>query len=324
LNVSATFSTAFQKLDHEFRELVARPRGLQDGSTALVAGLYHRKDAAEGEPPFQLVVGNLGDCRAVLIQPSREDVPVHNVDEEAALLPAPSAAPAPSNVLALSTDHKPDLPAERAYVESLPGGFVTRARPGRSLARVQGVLAVSRAIGDASLKPWVRSEPDVRIIELEDSDAPAFAAAQCAPEEHRSVPSCSASNSISSVGVTTPLLLLASDGFWDVFDNTEAGQFALDFLHERAMQQMSSASSSSSSSSPSDTSTAAGDNPPAAAPTAVPVLSALAQHLVTEAYLRGSFDNISVMTIDVACIQRWLKQQQQRSQSVATPQAAPI
>jgi hypothetical protein len=54
------------------------------------------------------------------------------------------------------------------------------------------------------------------------------------------------------------------------------------------------------------------------------VLSALAQHLVTEAYLRGSFDNISVMTIDVACIQRWLKQQQQQAQSVATPHAATI
>jgi len=285
LNVTSTFSAAFQQLDREFLELVARPQKRHDGSTALVAGLYHRADAGEGEAPFQLVVSNLGDCRAVLIQPSaEEDASTHSSEEEEVLLPAPAAAFAPRDVLALSTDHKPDLPTERAYVESHPGGFVTPARAGRSVARVQGILAVSRAIGDAPLKPWVRSEPDVRVVELEDWDQPALARAQCSFDEQQAAPSCATD---AAAVTASPLLLLASDGFWDVFDNADAAQLTLDFLRDRARQPSSSADP-------------------------VPALSALAHHLVTEAYLRGSFDNLTVMAIDVACMQRWLKQQRQR------------
>ena len=54
----------------------------------------------------------------------------------------------------------PTSPAERAYITSLPSGFITTSRY-HSISRVQGVLATSRAIGDYELKPWVRCEPDV-------------------------------------------------------------------------------------------------------------------------------------------------------------------
>ena len=75
--------------------------------------------------------------------------------------PSPSSSPSASPLFfPLSIDHKPHLPVERAYITSLPSGFITTSRY-HSISRVQGVLATSRAIGDYELKPWVRCEPDV-------------------------------------------------------------------------------------------------------------------------------------------------------------------
>jgi protein phosphatase 1L len=58
----------------------------------------------------------------------------------------------------LTLDHKPNVPAERSRIESLGGWVVTHTVP-----RVQGILAMSRALGDQQLKPYVSAEP--RIIE---------------------------------------------------------------------------------------------------------------------------------------------------------------
>ena len=58
----------------------------------------------------------------------------------------------------LTKDHKPDLPEERARIESLGGRVVSYGAP-----RVEGVLAMSRALGDTGLKPYVSGEP--RIVE---------------------------------------------------------------------------------------------------------------------------------------------------------------
>jgi protein phosphatase 1L len=58
----------------------------------------------------------------------------------------------------LTVDHKPDVPAERSRIESLGGRVITYAVP-----RVQGMLAMSRALGDPILKPYVSPEP--RIVE---------------------------------------------------------------------------------------------------------------------------------------------------------------
>lgn len=71
-----------------------------------------------------LCAGHVGDCRAVLCCAGTAE--------------------------ALTVDHKPERPAERARIEG-QGGEVLCG--GKGAWRVQGVLGVSRAIGDRDLKP---------------------------------------------------------------------------------------------------------------------------------------------------------------------------
>ncbi|CAL5097897.1 unnamed protein product [Urochloa decumbens] len=80
-----------------------------------------------------LYVANVGDCRAVL--GSRGGV-----------------------ATALTSDHTAGREDERRRIES-SGGYVSRGSGG--VWRVQDCLAVSRAFGDASMKPWVTCDPEV-------------------------------------------------------------------------------------------------------------------------------------------------------------------
>ncbi len=56
----------------------------------------------------------------------------------------------------LTLDHKPDVPGERSRIEALGGSVVIFGVP-----RVEGVLAISRALGDSCLKPYVSPEPRI-------------------------------------------------------------------------------------------------------------------------------------------------------------------
>lgn len=106
----------------------------------------------------QLYIANLGDSRAVL---SRH-----------------------GEAIALSDDHKPNRPDELKRITDA-GGFVTH----RGVARVQGMLAVSRAFGDHALRPYVICEPQTSLYNIEIGD---------------------------------DFLILACDGVWDVFSNQQA------------------------------------------------------------------------------------------------------
>ncbi|KAJ0987817.1 hypothetical protein J5N97_006173 [Dioscorea zingiberensis] len=112
--------------------------------------------------PDQIVVGNCGDSRAVLFKGG-------------------AAIP-------LSTDHKPDRPDEMERIEEAGGRVIYWDGP-----RVLGVLAMSRAIGDSYLKPYVISEPEVTVTERTGDE-------EC--------------------------LILASDGLWDVVSNEMACNIA--------------------------------------------------------------------------------------------------
>ncbi|OQU87413.1 hypothetical protein SORBI_3003G275501, partial [Sorghum bicolor] len=86
--------------------------------------------------------------------------------------------------MALSVDHKPDRQDERARIEAA-GGHVVNWHG----HRVEGVLAMSRSIGDRYIKPFIIPKPEVRVVPRTNGD-------DC--------------------------LILASDGLWDVISNEDA------------------------------------------------------------------------------------------------------
>lgn len=133
----------------------------------------------------------------------------------------------------LTDDHKPEREDEAERVEKA-GGQVLYWNG----HRVMGVLAMSRAIGDHMLRPYVIPEPEVTIVSRHAEDE---------------------------------LLLLASDGLWDVMNNQEASSLAARCL-KRAQER--------------------GASRKAAARIAASVLTRAAMD-------RGSKDNITVVIVDL-------------------------
>lgn len=105
----------------------------------------------------QIIVSNCGDSRAVLSRGGR--------------------------AIALSVDHKPDREDELARIEAAGGKVINW-----NGHRIFGVLAMSRALGDYYLKPYVIPDPEVTFTQRTEDDE---------------------------------FLILASDGLWDVLTNEE-------------------------------------------------------------------------------------------------------
>eukprot|EP00554_Chaetoceros_debilis_P011518 CAMPEP_0194105928 /NCGR_PEP_ID=MMETSP0150-20130528/6041_1 /TAXON_ID=122233 /ORGANISM="Chaetoceros debilis, Strain MM31A-1" /LENGTH=596 /DNA_ID=CAMNT_0038793933 /DNA_START=324 /DNA_END=2111 /DNA_ORIENTATION=- len=91
----------------------------------------------------------------------------------------------------LSVDHKPGLPRETERITKL-GGKIIHA----GTWRIEGKLAVSRAIGDAPMKPFVTSEPDVCEYPLTSKDW---------------------------------FLVIASDGIWDALSNEQVASITMSY-----------------------------------------------------------------------------------------------
>ncbi|XP_068333674.1 protein phosphatase 2C 56-like [Pyrus communis] len=117
----------------------------------------------------QIIISNCGDSRALLCR-GTETIP-------------------------LTVDQKPDREDELERIEG-EGGKVINWNG----ARVFGVLAMSRAIGDRYLRPWIIPVPEVTFMTRTDED-------EC--------------------------LILASDGLWDVMTNEEVGEVARHHLRRR-------------------------------------------------------------------------------------------
>jgi serine/threonine protein phosphatase PrpC len=151
--------------------------GTEEGE-ALGRGAGARGNARGGPPPAgpaPVIVANVGDSRAVLCEGG--DV-----------------------VRQITVDHNPGRPEERARIEAA-GGFVEKAG---GVARVAGMLAVSRSFGDRALRgAGVVAEPHVEIWEVGD-------------EEDGGVKGWGAERYV----------ILATDGLWDVVQNEEAAGMA--------------------------------------------------------------------------------------------------
>jgi serine/threonine protein phosphatase PrpC len=95
----------------------------------------------------------------------------------------------------LSIDHKPDLPTEKKRITK-GGGFVEEGR-------VNGVISLSRAIGD-----WEYKSPGVK------------------PEDN--VVSCFPEVMVETLNSNHDFLIIACDGIWDCLTS----QAAVDFYYE--------------------------------------------------------------------------------------------
>lgn len=104
--------------------------GFLDGTTACAVSIVGNK----------VICCNAGDSRAIIVKRDGTAVP-------------------------LSQDHKPDRNDETKRINDLGGRVIHWGR-----WRVEGVLAVSRSIGDAKLKPYVTAEPDIVEHEIEEDD----------------------------------------------------------------------------------------------------------------------------------------------------------
>ncbi|XP_047324773.1 probable protein phosphatase 2C 6 [Impatiens glandulifera] len=117
----------------------------------------------------QIIVSNCGDSRAILCR-GTQSIP-------------------------LSVDQKPDREDELTRIEAAGGKVINW-----NGARVFGVLAMSRSIGDRYLRPWIISVPEVSFTRRMDDD-------EC--------------------------VILASDGLWDVMSNDEVAEVARRVLRRR-------------------------------------------------------------------------------------------
>jgi len=126
-----------------------------DGTTACAVSLVGGR---------RVVCANAGDSRAIVV---RKD----------------------GSIVRLSRDHKPGMPDETRRISELGGRVIYWGR-----WRVEGLLAVSRSIGDASLMPYVTAEPEV----------------------------CEY-----GIGKEDWFLVMASDGVWDVLENEEVAHVVI-------------------------------------------------------------------------------------------------
>ncbi|KAG6658400.1 hypothetical protein CIPAW_04G158400 [Carya illinoinensis] len=117
----------------------------------------------------QIMASNCGDSRAILCRGTQ--------------------------TIPLTVDQKPDRPDELMRIEGEDGKVINW-----NGARVFGVLAMSRAIGDRYLRPWIIPVPETTFMARTDED-------EC--------------------------LILASDGLWDVMTNEEVGEVARRLLRRR-------------------------------------------------------------------------------------------
>eukprot|EP01101_Sappina_pedata_P007860 TRINITY_DN4234_c0_g2_i1.p1 TRINITY_DN4234_c0_g2~~TRINITY_DN4234_c0_g2_i1.p1 ORF type:complete len:219 (-),score=56.94 TRINITY_DN4234_c0_g2_i1:25-681(-) len=116
---------------------------------------------------------------AILITPSR--IYFANAGDSRVVLASKNGS-----ICQVTLDHKPDAPSEKERVEKT-GGFVTESK------RVNGVLALSRALGDVEFQPAITHVPDLFQHTMSDE---------------------------------YELMIVACDGLWDVVSNQEAVKIA--------------------------------------------------------------------------------------------------
>jgi serine/threonine protein phosphatase PrpC len=227
---------ALKKVDREVQRI---SHWSFQGSTAVAVWVVS-EDRVDEEPKRTVIAANVGDSRAVMCRNGE--------------------------ALDLTVDHKPNTAAEKARVEALGGKVVWcgmvdedgKPVPNAGIHRVNGNLALSRAIGDRSERPAVTSKPDMTTFDVEDDDE---------------------------------FIILASDGLWDVMSSQEAISFVRDTLRESGPVLEGSSKASSDSEIQEDETESESE------PASTNLQNRIADLLVAEALKRGTTDNVTVVVL---------------------------
>jgi len=153
----------YREMDESFLELAAAHSWL-DGTTCISCLTVKNDDSTS------IYVANTGDSRAILITNYQKKEECKFVE--------------------MSSDHKPNKPPEKLRITKNHGRVVLAGT-----WRVEGQLAVSRAIGDRHLKQWVIPDPEITHRKLEPQDL---------------------------------CVVLASDGVWDVLTNATVADLCIE------------------------------------------------------------------------------------------------
>ena len=137
--------------------------GSSDGTTACVCVVLGGQ---------RILCANAGDSRAIVVRKNGASLP-------------------------LSKDHKPSCPEETKRITNLGGKVIYS---GCGSWRLEGMLSVSRGIGDAALKKFITPDPDVYDYML-------------SPEDY--------------------FVVIASDGLWDVVDNDQVAKMTISYSCNR-------------------------------------------------------------------------------------------
>ena len=197
----AALETALEKVDREVQRI---SHWSYQGSTAVVIWIHedrrlnnsnntpvgHQGETSESSlADNSNADDNLGSNETTL---SQRTIIVANIGDSRAVLCRNNTA------WDLTRDHKPNDPLEKDRIEKQGGKVVwcgdtdSQGEPvlERGIYRVNGNLALSRAVGDRSERPHVTAEPEIIAVPVHDDD--------------------------------DEFIILATDGLWDVLESSEA------------------------------------------------------------------------------------------------------
>jgi serine/threonine protein phosphatase PrpC len=213
--LSSSIVAACCDLDNDLRGDNSRPTR-DGGTTAIIALVCDR----------HMIVANVGDSRCILVRKKKKEMEKEG-EKEAAVdgggdVPRPRAI----EVIPMSEDHKPNLPGERARIESAglsvqtdvvpssdgddDGVVATAAVVHRVRKSDNNLLGVSRAFGDYDYKSNAALSPSRQAVVC----TPEIVVRERADDEDL-------------------YLILACDGIWDVMSNDDVGEFVTRRVEER-------------------------------------------------------------------------------------------
>lgn len=197
----ARIGEIFEGVDRRCREHLHECSD-RSGSTVVGALIVKAPDGT-----YSVKICNCGDSRGLVIAPPVEDASAPaqlKVKRPSHLTEDPPAWP----LIVTSIDHKPDYPTEESRIVAA-GGDVKKEERGEGVARLDGVLAVSRGLGDFEYK--------------QDEKLPASEQkVSCLPDIYEA-------HGLKEGSVC----VLACDGLWDVFNDDEVVTKVREQLRER-------------------------------------------------------------------------------------------